>query len=217
MTTPDRWTRRRLLGTLGLSTAALTTATLRPGGALAACLRTPAQTEGPFYPPRFGQPGNDLIVTGTDGRGPAGQPIAIVGTVTDAQCRPLAGAVVEIWQADASGHYAHPRDSDAAERDPHFRYWGRAVTDAAGTYRFRTIQPAAYSMGWSWRTPHVHFKVRRPGAVLTTQMYFPDQELNDKDSILRRLSGAAREAVIARPEAPGADGLTPYRFDIAVV
>lgn len=222
---PPRVTRRRLLrASLALSGAAALSAALsagvwRPGAALAAaCLRTPAQTEGPFYPPSFGRPGNDLIAAGADGALPQGELIAIAGRVTDAQCRPLAGAVVEIWQADAHGHYAHPSDSEPAQRDPRFRYWGQALTAADGGYRFRTIQPSPYSLGlFGRRTAHVHFKVRPPqGRPLTTQMYFDGHALNARDGILRSLSERERAAAIARLEPAASGALPTWRFDIAL-
>lgn len=215
------WSRRRLLrttldaGTLALA-ALLAPPLLRPGAALAAvCAPTPAQGEGPFYPPRFGRPGNDLLAVGGDGATALGEPIAIAGHVTDARCRPVPGAMVEIWQADAHGRYHHPHDAGPEPRDPHFRYWGRAVADADGAYRFRTILPAPYRMGWSWRTPHVHFKVRGAAGVLTTQMYFAGHELNARDGLLRALPEPERARVIALP-APDAAPLRVWRFDIAV-
>jgi protocatechuate 3,4-dioxygenase beta subunit len=217
----DPWSRRRLLGAaLGLSTGVLAGSMLRPELALAAqCLRTPAQGEGPYYPPAFGMPGADLRVAGADGTAPQGEPIVLLGRVSDAQCRPITGAVVEIWQADANGRYAHPNDSRPGQRDQLFRYWGRAVTDAQGSYRFRTIRPAPYKTGWSWRAPHVHFKVRPPGAgVLTTQMYFAGHELNEKDYLVRSVPEQQRAALIIAPQAPesAADGRAAFRFDIAL-
>jgi protocatechuate 3,4-dioxygenase beta subunit len=213
--------RRVLRATLGVSAAALGAAVLRPGLALAAaCQLTPAQSEGPYYPTEFGAPGNDLLTPGADGALPRGEPIAIVGRVTDAACRPVAGAVVEIWQADGDGRYAHPSERRSGEPDPRFRYWGRAVTDAHGGYRFRTLLPGAYRAGFGWmRPPHVHFKVRPvtlPG--LTTQMYFPDQPLNEEDALFGSVPAERRHTVLAVREHAEAStgGAAPFRFDIAV-
>ncbi len=214
--------RRNLLATgLAVAPAVIAPAILRPtqGWAQAAnCLLTPRQTEGPFYPRGFGGPPDDLFLPGQDGGLPDGEAILIVGRVTDRRCRPLPGAVVEIWQADRHGRYQHPRDRGGA-RDPHFRYWGRALSDGDGQYRFRTIVPGAYKVGFGWwRPPHVHFKVRKPGLdELTTQMYCPGHPLNAKDGILGRLPEDRREILIARPgPKPAAGQPTPSRFDIAL-
>jgi protocatechuate 3,4-dioxygenase beta subunit len=118
----------------------------------------------------------------------------------------LPGASVEIWQACANGRYNDSRDPNPAPRDPDFQGWGRVVTDDQGAFRFTTIKPGAYPTdpndptGWI-RPPHIHFKVRAPGApVLITQMYFAGEALNDRDEILldvrRSVGDDAADAVI---------------------
>lgn len=215
-----RISRRKLLGTsMVLAPAALVAALPLSGKALAKaiCALTSPQGEGPFYPTRFGQPGNDLLRAGAGGSQPGGDPIIVSGQVTDAQCRPAAGVVVEIWQADNRGVYQHPRGR-AGPRDPLFAYWGMALTDGNGVYRFRTIFPGAYGSGSFQRTPHIHVKVRQKGRpVLTTQLYFPGHPLNSQDFLFTGVPSAERHTVIAVEEPSSGTGApTSFRFDIAV-
>jgi protocatechuate 3,4-dioxygenase beta subunit len=128
---------------------------------------TVRQTEGPFYKPR--SPARmDLREAG----GP-GSPTELAGLVLDRRCRPLSGAVVDLWHADERGEYDNAG----------FRYRGHVVTGADGSYRFRTIMPAVYR----GRTRHYHFKVQSPGSrLLTTQLYFPTEPENQRDGLFRR-------------------------------
>lgn len=164
--------------------------------------RTPAQTEGPFYPVDLPQDADaDLLRNG--GRAPyaLGQPAWVQGRVTDLDGRALAGAQVEIWQCDHAGHYHHPGDGQRASED--FQGFGRVQLGADGRYRFRTIRPAPYS----GRTPHIHVKVRQgPRELLTTQLYVAGDPGNARDFLWGRLSEADRAAVTV-PFRPAADGL----------
>lgn len=216
----NRISRRGLLGTsLALAPAALAATLFPSSNALAGaiCALTSPQGEGPFYPTRFGKPGNDLFLAGAGGKPPEGDAIVVSGQVTDAKCRPAAGMVVEIWQADRQGRYKHP-GGQAGPRDPHFAYWGMAVTDAKGAYTFRTIFPGAYGSGSFQRTPHIHVRVRSHGReVLTTQMYFPGHSLNSQDFLFRNVSSKARHTVLAVEEGSRGSGAPrSFRFNIAV-
>ena len=124
--------------------------------------------------------------------------IIVKGQVTDQNCNPVKGVLVEIWQACASGKYNHPSDPNTAPIDPNFQYWGKSVTDDQGRYKFRTILPGAYPADTDWmRPPHIHFKISRVGyKELITQMYFAGQELNGQDLILQDLSQDEQEKVI---------------------
>ena len=127
--------------------------------------------------------------------------------------------MVEIWQACASGRYDHPRDSNPASLDPNFQYWGRALTDAAGAYRFKSVKPGAYPFAPDWtRPPHVHFRVAAPGfPLLITQMYFEGEDLNARDRILQGLSLSQRRLVTAAfdPVRGDRDRLAG-RFDVVI-
>lgn len=166
----------------------------------AACGVTPRQVEGPFYPIEDQlDKDNDLTrVRGKSGRA-KGEIILVTGQVLDEECRPVKKALVEIWQACATGRYNHPAEENTSvELDENFQYWGQAVTDSDGRYAFKTIVPGAYPAGEGWmRPPHIHFKVEKLGYhELTTQMYFAGHPLNDKDYILRALPRAEREKLV---------------------
>jgi protocatechuate 3,4-dioxygenase, beta subunit len=162
---------------------------------------TPSQTEGPFYPVALPKDSDfDLLRNGTlDYR--RGQPAWVEGTVADLQGKPVAGAQVEIWQCDETGHYHHPGDGGKA--DPAFQGFGRVTVGADGSYRFRTIRPVPYT----GRTPHIHVKVKLgPRELLTTQLYVAGDPGNERDGVWRRLDTASRAAVTV-PFKPDEGGL----------
>lgn len=215
--------RRRLLGASAALGAAAFSA--GPGPALAAALApTPRQPEGPFYT-RF-KPlsiDNDLLYAPGRSARAKGQLIHVGGRVLDPSGKPVRGARVEIWQANAFGRYNHPRDQDSTlEPDPNFQGSGHDRTDDDGAYRFRTIKPAAYRTSASWvRPPHIHFAVFAPGTDgWTTQMYFEGEELNAKDRLLQSIRDAqARSRLVVALMPPGpeleADSLVGT-FDIVL-
>lgn len=203
--------RRNLLrgSILGGGSAFAFLSSIRAWGLTDVCSTTPPQTEGPFYPVKDQVDKDwDLTVVGNKTARALGQVIYIRGTVQDEQCRPVPKALVEIWQACASGKYNHPGDDNPAALDPNFQYWGRIVTDANGQYLFKTIKPGAYPADATWmRPPHVHFKVHRRGFnELTTQLYFSGESLNDTDKILLAVPKDERERVLV-PFASSPTGL----------
>jgi protocatechuate 3,4-dioxygenase beta subunit len=128
---------------------------------------TVRQTEGPFFKPRSPER-NDLREPGTGGR-----PFELSGFVLTRSCRPLPRAVVDLWHADDKGEY----DSVG------FRYRGHVITGSDGAFRFSTIVPAIYF----GRTRHYHVKVQAPSSrLLTTQLYFPNEPANRRDSLFQR-------------------------------
>jgi len=128
---------------------------------------TPRQTEGPFFKPRSPERA-ELIEPGMKGR-----PIELTGFVLDPSCKPVAHALLDLWQADDAGDYDNTG----------FRLRGHQFTDAQGHYRFRTIVPAVYP----GRTRHFHLKVQPSGGrLLTTQLYFPDEPMNRRDGLFRK-------------------------------
>jgi protocatechuate 3,4-dioxygenase beta subunit len=144
---------------------------------------TMAETEGPFFKPRSPQR-SDLREPGVGGR-----PIELSGFVLTRGCRPVAGALVDLWQADDRGEY----DTKG------FRLRGHVFTDDAGRYVFHTIVPGLYP----GRTRHYHVKAQAPHQrVLTTQFYFPDESRNRTDPLFRReltmQVGAADDVMRAR-------------------
>ena len=166
-------------------------------GALPAA--TPTQTEGPFFPKRD-QADKDLDLSRIAGHDKAAQGVVhvIEGRVLDENGKPVADALVDVWQANHHGRYAHEADPNPAPLDPDFQGWARLRTDAEGRYRLRTIKPGAYQVEASWsRPPHVHFKVARRGFhELTTQMYFAGDPLNDVDRLLLAIPEADRPKLV---------------------
>jgi protocatechuate 3,4-dioxygenase beta subunit len=195
-------TRRKLLmtsfGTLGAlaATGGLTRAMA------AACGLTPKQVKGPFYPVTDqADEDNDLTLVKGATAPALGQVVYITGVVQDQFCKPVPGALVEIWQACATGRYNHPSESNlSVSLDPNFQYWGQATTAADGSYSFKTIIPGAYpaDVDW-WRPAHIHYKVTRLGYhELITQLYFEGDPYNDADKILGSLPVQQREQVIMK-------------------
>ncbi len=127
------------------------------------------------------------MTIGPDGEA-VGQRIIVTGRLLDAGGRPIAGSLIELWQANASGRYRHVSDGWPGTLDPNFTGAGRCLTDADGTYRFTTIRPGAYPWGNhpnAWRPAHLHFSLfgRSFTQRLVTQMYFPDDPLFFQDPI----------------------------------
>ncbi len=185
---PCLWTRRKIIGTLGLALAA-------PGAFAEQLSLTPRQTEGPFYPDHLPlDTDNDLLVI-NDGITPAiGEITHLSGRILDAKGDPIRDAVIEIWQVDGRGVYLHTGSDAGDKRDKNFQGFGRFLTSSTGEYYFRTIKPVAYP----GRTPHIHVAVKMKGREKwTTQCYVKGEAQNDKDMVLRGIKDAkAHESVI---------------------
>ncbi len=141
------------------------------------CTATADNIEGPYY--RVGAPlRSDLTEPGM-----LGVPMVIRGTVASPDCMPIAGAELDVWQADADGGY----DNDGVDDPPGgaFVLRGRMLTDAQGRYELRTIIPGHYLNGAQFRPAHIHVSVRAPGfAPLTTQLYFEGDPYNEIDPFI---------------------------------
>src|SRR4051812_17114440 len=180
------WTRRRFLSKVTAGVAAAYAFNAWAPGAFAEELtRTPAQTEGPFYPDKLPlDTDNDLLIVNDTITPAVGQVTHMTGRILDASGSPVRNAVVEIWQCDNAGAYLHSGSDNGQKRDTHFQGFGRFTTGSTGEYYFRTIKPVPYP----GRTPHIHFKVRRGGQeLLTTQCYIKGHPGNERDGILRRI------------------------------
>jgi protocatechuate 3,4-dioxygenase beta subunit len=135
---------------------------------------------------------------------PLGERIVVSGRVLDEDGRPVRGALVEIWQANAAGRYRHVVDQHPAPLDPNFSGAGRVLTDDDGAYRFVTIKPGCYPWGNhenAWRPAHIHFSLfgRAFTQRLVTQMYFPGDPLMEYDPIIHAVRDPrARELLISR-------------------
>lgn len=168
---------------------------------------------GPFYPvDRLAEDDADLTwIKGHKTRA-LGQVIEVTGRVLDQKGNPVRGAVLEAWQANAAGRYAHAADIATAPLDPNFQGFATLRTGPSGEWRMTTIKPAAYDSPIGKRTPHIHFDIRGRQYRLVSQMYFADDHaMNGQDTLYRQLGGEAGTAV-ARLDAPG-----KYRWDIVLM
>jgi protocatechuate 3,4-dioxygenase beta subunit len=214
---PDR---RRFLGSLSLSAAALAVPGVFAQELENTRVRTPAQTEGPFYPDRLPlDTDNDLIVVNNSLTPAVGEVTHLSGRILGANGSQIRNATVEIWQVDNHGSYLHTRGgnpNNQGRRDANFQGFGRFLTGTSGEYYFRTIKPVPYP----GRTPHIHFKVRTRGQRdFTTQCYVRGEERNSRDGILRSIRDQrARESVIIEfAPLPGSRaGELQARFDIVL-
>ncbi|GGV97242.1 dioxygenase [Streptomyces narbonensis] len=156
---------------------------------------TPPQTEGPYFKP------NSPLRTSLLESGTVGVRLTVSGYVFGLACRPIAGVLLDFWQADTNGAYDNTG----------FRFRGHQFTDAQGAFKLTTIVPGLYP----GRTRHIHVKLQAPGRpVLTTQLYFPNEPRNNTDTIFDprllmtvRDTGGVREAafdfVLNVPQTPG--------------
>ena len=184
---------------------------------------TPSQTVGPFYAYGLTPKGRahwdpdgtyswketvgDNLVTPDA----SGEKIQIVGVIRDGDGAPIPDAMLEIWQADAQGRYAHPRDPRAPNAS--FKGFGRSACDKNGEFGFNTIKPGAVpGPDGKPQAPHVVVCIFSRGMLrqIYTRMYFPDEN-NEGDAILALVPADRRHTLIAKKEKDGV-----YRFDIRV-
>lgn len=179
------------------------------------------ETTGPALTGPVGPSDHDLT-TQHPGE-PIGQRIVVFGQVSDSDGRAVPDTLVEVWQANAAGRYAHARDTWPAPLDANFTGGGRVVTDPSGRYSFTTIKPGAYPWGNhpnAWRPAHVHFSLF--GAAFTqrlvTQMYFPDDPLFAQDPIYNSVPEHARRRMVSTfdLDATRPDSALAFRFDIVL-
>ncbi|MBY0336729.1 MAG: protocatechuate 3,4-dioxygenase subunit beta [Acetobacteraceae bacterium] len=159
-----------------------------------------------------------------NGRAAMGERIIVAGRVLDEDGRPVRGAMVEVWQANAAGRYHHPRDQHDAPLDPNFEGRARLFTDEEGWYRYTSIRPGAYP--WrnhhnAWRPVHIHYGLFGAGLAqrMITQMYFPGDPLLPVDPIFNCTADeAARNRLIASfdLEVTQPEWALGYRFDIVL-
>ncbi len=181
---------------------------------------TLSEISGPLFGHESMRPGDDDLTR----QHPIGERVVVSGRVLDEDDKPVRGALVEVWQANAAGRYAHDRDQHDAPLDPNFTGCGRAVTGDDGRYRFMTIKPGAYP--WrnhpnAWRPAHIHFSLFGQGILtrLVTQMYFPGDPLIPFDPIFNCTADEkARQRLISRFdwESTTPEFALGFRFDIVL-
>ena len=162
---------------------------------------TPSQTVGPFFAFALPYEGGERVV-------PPDRPdaIRIAGAVVDGAGEPVSDALIEIWQADPAGRFAHPEDPRGDEAA--FTGFGRCPTDADGWFELTTVKPGPVPP----QAPHINVTVLARGLLkqLVTRIYFPDEETaNAGDPLLSSIADpSVRATLIARPDDGG------LRFDI---
>ncbi|MEW5979553.1 MAG: protocatechuate 3,4-dioxygenase [Acidobacteriota bacterium] len=203
--------RRRFLGGMILSAAAFTV----PGAFAEALVRTPRQTEGPFYPDHLPlDTDNDLLIINDRITPAVGEITHLSGRILTPAGHPVRNALVEIWQVDGNGVYLHRESSHKEKQDVNFQGFGRFLTGSSGEYYFRTVKPVPYP----GRTRHIHFAVKLRGQEkFTTQCYVKGEPGNERDFVLRTVQDQrARDAIIVDfAPIPGSRlGELAARFDI---
>ena len=178
--------------------------------------RTPSQTVGPYLhiglvQGDYGQ--REIFTTVLADAGSAGPHIRIVGRVLDGEGNIVPDALIEIWQADAEGRYAHPADGRPLSSNS-FRGFGRCATDKDGGFAFDSIKPGRVpGPGGVLQAPHINVGIFARALVkrLFTRIYFAGEPANASDPVLALVPTDRRDTLMARPDA-ASPGL--YRFDI---
>jgi protocatechuate 3,4-dioxygenase beta subunit len=187
------------------------------GDFLQELVRTPAQTEGPFYPDKLPlDTDNDLVVIGKNTTPAVGEVTQLGGRILDAKGEPAKGVLIEIWQVDNNGAYIHSGSDNRSRLDKNFQGYGKFETASDGAYKFRTIKPVAYP----GRTPHIHVKVSKgEWELLTTQCYVKGHPQNARDGVLLGIRDTAqRNSVIVAfdPLKDSKVGELAAKFDIVL-
>ena len=158
---------------------------------------TTSQTVGPYFKIGLQWLNRDNLA----GEGVSGERVTIQGRVIDGDGVPVPDAVLEIWQANAHGKYAHPEDTQNKPLEPGFKGYGRVPATAAGVFRFATIKPGPVpGPNGKEQAPHLVISVFMRGLLrqLVTRMYFPDDPRNANDPILNLVEPARRSTLIAK-------------------
>lgn len=164
-----------------------------PKNALISIQQTLSEVTAPrFLADELGANDHDLITNYAKDGLPIGERVVIHGYVRDEYGRPVPHALVEVWQANASGRYRHKKDQYIGALDPNFGGCGRMLTDANGYYVYRTIKPGPYP--WrnrinEWRPAHIHYSISGDGWAqrLITQMYFEGDPLIPQCPIIKTI------------------------------
>ena len=140
------------------------------------------------------------------GKGVPGERVSVQGRLLDGDGKPVSDGLIEIWQANSHGKYAHPEDGQKKPLDKGFRGFGRVPTDAKGGFRFSTIKPGRVpGPNGLPQAPHLVVSVFMRGLLkhLATRMYFPDEPANREDPLLKLVPSERRATLVARRKARG--------------
>jgi protocatechuate 3,4-dioxygenase alpha subunit len=165
-------------------------------------LLTAAQTVGPFVSIGF----EKASVPDVAPVGVAGERVVIAGKIFDGDGQPVTDAVIETWQANSYGKYAHPDDTQEKLLEENFRGFGRVLTDAQGGFRLTTIKPGKVAgPDGKEQAPHITVVIFMRGLLkhLMTRIYFPGEVANADDPVLSHVPAARRATLIATKSADG--------------
>lgn len=178
---------------------------------------TASQTVGPFFHDCLMREDARCDVLCTPAT--EGTRIRVEGRVIDGDGEPVPDAVLEVWQANAHGRYAHPADRRDLPLDRTFTGYGRIATDADGRYAFTTVKPGAVPFDAErQQAPHISIAVLGRGLLnhLYTRLYFHDEPANAADPLLERIPAERRDTLVARPSDDASAGAITYRFDVVL-
>lgn len=151
-----------------------------------------------------------------------GQALILMGTLTDQNCVPITGAMVEIWQANAQGgidyvdNFGNSTNNSSHKKDPNFAGSGTSITDNLGKYRFITVMPAPIN---KFRAPHINIRVKHANFLpFESVIYFEDNFLTSKDTVLQKdVTKNSRHLLIAKPLNQGQGKISNiHLFNIAL-
>jgi protocatechuate 3,4-dioxygenase alpha subunit len=140
------------------------------------------------------------------GAGVKGERVTIQGRLIDGDGAPVTDGLIEVWQANSQGKYAHPEDPQKKPLERGFRGFGRIPTDSKGGFRFTTIKPGRVpGPGGKLQAPHLVITVFMRGMLkhLATRIYFPDDPANAEDPILKLVPPARRDTLVPKKKAKG--------------
>jgi protocatechuate 3,4-dioxygenase, alpha subunit len=158
---------------------------------------TTSQTVGPFFTIGFER----LSKVDLAGPGISGERVAIAGRVVDGDGKPVPDALLEIWQANSHGKYAHPEDKQNKPVEQGFQGFGRIGVDENGGFQFTTVKPGAVpGPDGRMQAPHIAVSVFARGLLLrlVTRIYFPEEAGNAEDYVLNLVEPVRRGTLIAR-------------------
>jgi len=142
-----------------------------------------------------------MLIPDVAGPGAGSEGITIRGRVLNADHAPIPDAMIETWQANAHGKYAHPLDTQDKPLRKDFLGFGRVVTDGSGAFSLTTIKPGRVpGLGGALQAPHINVSVFMPGLLqrAVTRIYFPDEPANAEDPVLQMVGGNRRATLIAK-------------------
>ena len=180
---------------------------------------TGSSTVGPFF--SIGLLTKDMVRPVLTGPETKGEHIRIEGRVIDGAGEPVIDALLEIWQANASGYYNHPAEQTTGTLDPSFSGFGRTGTAKDGSFWFETVKPGPVPFdGGTMQAPHINLTIFSRGLLnhLATRLYFEDEATTATDPVLQKVPAERRSTLVAHMDTKATsatgDGKPVYHFDI---